>query len=1778
MKKLVRNKKLIFALLGVIIVLIIVTINNVSYTAANVSVEWTKLPSDDQGGEATITVEDTKDPNTNLYSVHDVNVEIMKGNQTVAQVATGFTRNSSGNITLRVSIPGGLLTEGTYSLVVKTYNNTTQIWETASTSSLNVSAYVQSVTLPNPIIDLLKGQTRQLTPTIQPRPSNITGLTWKTSMPSVATIDENGLITAVGAGRATITVETESGKRMATCTVIVEDRDISKITLDKTQMELIIGESATYKLITTIEPANAINTTLTWSSSDETVATVSGGTVTAKSKGRAIITVETQNGLKATCTVVVRDPGAVKILGISTSPSTIFDEIGGRVYIEVDDRAKDEDKFQVEIKSNDQKIVFKDIFETVFVDPNKRYIVIDINEHNLLPSGDYNVEVSLWDDLDQKWELKEIITFVVQPYVSSVILNKDIIHLRKGVTGSDTYQLEATIIPADAKNKNVTWVSSDTSVATVDTNGLVKAVAKGLAMITVTTQNGNRTATCGVIVTEPGVLGVVGINTDPSPIYDAEGGIVSIEINNPEQVQTRAIIKDRENRIVTDNFVITQEKIVTEDYRWNMNIEVKAGTNYGTYTVDVQASNVSGGFVSIGTRQFTVVAKVTGITLNKTNMELRQNVTERLIPTIEPAGSNNNKTVIWYSDDPSIATVDQSGNVTGGRIGMTRITARTEEGNYTASCIVTVVENPDELTIKGITTNPNPLYDGSDGEIIVEINNPYSYKADLNYLIRYNGNIVTSKFDVELESIDNYQYNLNINMLAQEIEAGTYIIEIEVYNLATGEYINKLTTSFVVLANVTEVQLDKEYIELRIEGTEQLTATILPSNAQNKNISWINKSPSVVGMEVAGESVTLEGRSRGTAIIEVVTEDGSYRATCTVRVKDVGIEIGEVINPTIYNTTGGTVIIPVSTVDIDNGDRLDVIVKDSNGIELTSSLVISEQTVIDNKADIEIFVPHRTVDAGTYTVEISYKKENIADITETTTFVITQYIPVTGIIIDQANIEIGIGDTERLFAIVLPQEAVNKRVIWSSSNTDIATVDQNGNVTGVSKGTATITATTEEGNKSATSTVRVRNIGITIGTAENEPVNSQAGGTITIPVITEDIDNGTTLNVVIKNSYGETITNFSVTGNTVSNNGADIVVTIPPHSNDDRYTVEISYRGVTATESFIVGAYVTVIGVSIDKDNIYIRNGDTETLTAIVEPASATNKRVTWSSEDEDIAIVSSSGVVTGTGRGTTIITATTLDGGYTAECEVTVGDPTIVAGTLVSNPSPMYNEVGGTITIPISSIDISDDTAIGVVIKNNSGADVTDSFIIRGNTINSNQATVTITVPEGTSYGVYTVELTVNSVTRTKTFNILEYIHVTGVKLNKSSVSIKKGATYQLIETIEPAESVNKNVRWSSSDPSIVKVDNTGLITGMRNGTAVVTVLTEDGNKRALCTVVVNEPAIIPDSVEINTTIYSGFGGVIVIPVSTLAIDDNETLGIIIRNSDGQDVTNIFKISGNKITNNGANIVVTVPTIALNGIYEVELSYNNAVSKKVVFYITLKVDPPLYVGVDEIKLDKLSIIMERGTTVNLKATIEPSNATEQDLLWSSNNTAVATVTNTGNTAVITGVSVGLTKITVTTVNGHDIAECTIKVKESPTEKVEQTYNTTEVGGEKLITGILEKTKVEDIIGKLDLQEYTLEFINIKQEILKNDSFVGTGSIMRVKDQETGLIKEYTIVIKGDVEGDGQITATDLAKLRRHLAGIELLKGIYKKGAEMTTVDSVTPTDLAKVRRYLAGY
>lgn len=174
-----------------------------------------------------------------------------------------------------------------------------------STNCSSTSIPVTGVTVTPTSATLNLGATQQLTPTVAPTNATNKTVTYSSNNSGVATVNSNGLITAIASGSATITVTTQDGAKTAVCAITVSASNVAVTSVSLTPTSVTLATGATQQLTVTVLPSNATNKSVSYTSNNTGVATVnSSGLVTAISNGTATITVTTADGNKTSTSAI----------------------------------------------------------------------------------------------------------------------------------------------------------------------------------------------------------------------------------------------------------------------------------------------------------------------------------------------------------------------------------------------------------------------------------------------------------------------------------------------------------------------------------------------------------------------------------------------------------------------------------------------------------------------------------------------------------------------------------------------------------------------------------------------------------------------------------------------------------------------------------------------------------------------------------------------------------------------------------------------------------------------------------------------------------------------------------------------------------------------------------------------------------------------------------------------------------------------------------------------------------------------------------------------------------------------------------------------------------------------------------------------------------------------------------------------------------------------------------------------------------------------------------
>ncbi len=260
----------------------------------------------------------------------------------------------------------------------------------------------------------------------------------------------------------------------------------------------------------------------------------------------------------------------------------------------------------------------------------------------------------------------------------------------------------------------------------------------------------------------------------------------------------------------------------------------------------------------------------------------------------------------------------------------------------------------------------------------------------------------------------------------------------------------------------------------------------------------------------------------------------------------------------------------------------------------------------------------------------------------------------------------------------------------------------------------------------------------------------------------------------------------------------------------------------------------------------WLVRGRTMALTATVEPADSTDT-VTWSSSDATIASVSSDGTVKGEKVGTATITATAGDKTASVIIKVYVPSSEIHVTGVTLNKTTEEVEVGRTVSL-VATVTPDNATNKGVTWTT---SDSTIATVSGGVVTGVKEGTATITVKTDDQGKTASATITVKAATT-------PVVNVTGVTLNPTSGTISTGETFVLEATVEPENASNKNVTWTSSNPLVATVSDSGVVTGISAGTATITVKTVDKNKTATATVTVEGQPITDGRISFESDTYS--------------------------------------------------------------------------------------------------------------------------------------------------------------------------------------------------------------------------------------------------------------------------------------------------------------------------------
>lgn len=771
--------------------------------------------------------------------------------------------------------------------------------------------------------------------------------------------------------------------------------------------------------------------------------------------------------------------------------------------------------------------------------------------------------------------------------------------------GESDVSFTVDVQPANASNKNFTATSSAATTASVS-GSTIHASAPGSATITVKTADGGHTATVQVTVKQK--VGEISLSAGKTTLKVGESTKVTASIS-PENATDKGI-----------TFTSSAATVATVDADGNV-----MATGAGSATITATAKDGKGASSSITLK---VEEMAAGVTLEPNSLNLKENETAQLSASVQPTTAS--QSIRYSSNNDAVATVSNTGLVTAVKEGTAIITAAANDGSGKyATCTVKVGSTPVEVPVTGITVNPS--------ELLLEEKEAKELKATVEPANATNKGVIFSSSNTNVAVVSN-------DGLVTAVNNGTAIITVT--SKENSSIIAKCSVKVGKPVMVTDVTVQPAELKLKTDGTYQLSVSVLPSNADERGVTFESSNTAVATVSASG-LVTAKGP--GTATITVTAKDGSgKKATCTVTVTQP--VKGVTVSPASVVIQKGNVQKLTASVVPANATNQELVYKSSN----ETVAIVSKDGIItglnEGWATITVCSEENQAIYGTCTVKVGLP------------------VYVTKITLDTTNVTMWAGATRQLGVSIEPANADIKTVTYGSSNPDVATVSNTGLITAKKKGTTTITVTAADGSgKSASCAVIVKQpvTGIQI-TPNGYTLVKGDVKQLSAVVSPADADN----TGVIWASSNPNIAAVSADGRVTAVNEGSCVITATCKDN----------ASISASCTIVVGTPVTSVALAPNRASM--NTGEIILISASVLPTNATNKGVIWSWTSTDGGVITlTNGSVKALKAGTVTVTAKAADNnGAQATCIITISGAPIATPTPTPAPTvtPTPGPTGG--------------------------------------------------------------------------------------------------------------------------------------------------------------------------------------------------------------------------------------------------------------------------------------------------------------------------------------------------------------------------------------------------------------------------------------------------------------------------------------------------------------------
>lgn len=617
---------------------------------------------------------------------------------------------------------------------------------------------------------------------------------------------------------------------------------ITGISLDKKTVSLN-GYGSVAALFADIEPYNAANQAVNWSSSDESAATVNNGVVTGLKNGKTVITATTEDGrYKAECVVTVE--GIQELKGISLDKTS--------VTLEGDGSSVQLAAFPVPLQAHLPEIIWS---------TSDSNVAIVEQDGNVFPAanGEADIIAKTKDGgftaachVTVKSVSKEVAVQSVEFTENSIKLDNI----------NNRHQLGTVIRPANAANQACIYYSEDNSVAVIDDNGMVKAVGNGITDVCVMSSNGRYTGSCTVNVSGFVNTAVKTLELDKESMEVARGETGYLYVNVTPVTATEVLDWSSNNPdavdVVADEYGMSAEVIVYED-------AVMGST--AIITVSSETGECDECFV-----------EVTEYGVKKINMEhkslyMHPGESYEMETEIVPEEADNSE-IIWKSSNRNVAVVNADGVIKVPKKAKSGAKAIITSSNIaqTKKSECKIIVRLKKVKIKKLVTKKKniSLYPGQKASMPVRYFPENATDVKIKYKSK-NPDIVKVDKGGKISVPAGYKGTAEVKVVASS---------------KNGKKVTSVVKVKQRKVKIKKLSVSKSLLDLHSGSNTTLYVKYSPANATQSNIKWSSSNSSVVKVSGNGRSASLSAgniSSKKTVTIKAKDVNGAT-ASCKVSV------------------------------------------------------------------------------------------------------------------------------------------------------------------------------------------------------------------------------------------------------------------------------------------------------------------------------------------------------------------------------------------------------------------------------------------------------------------------------------------------------------------------------------------------------------------------------------------------------------------------------------------------------------------------------------------------------------------------------------------------------------------------------------------------------------------------------------------------------------------------------------------------------------------------------